>query len=349
MINRITLFLGPQRLRALFLLLAGTGLASLILNAVSADAETQASLQIVQTLLALIFVGGAVGIVISAMSPFERGRWIGILAPSLGMVALGLLFLPHLSGLLLGGAVGWALAGATIFRPRTPMQYQEAVKHLRKNEYEQAVRVMDALIREESKQPNHYRFRAEILRVWGKLALARRDYKKMTELAPDSAVAYNGLAEVYLQEENFSEAHKAALTAYNLAPGEWVAAYNLGMIEDRLNDSRAVIQHLEEALKARVPDARHRLLIYFYLMRAHTRLGDLDAAKALLSSLKKQRDGLREWQTILQSDQAQTLRDVIEADVNAAGSLINETLSVNALADSQEETMLKNKDRGKKE
>lgn len=336
MIKRLTLFLGPQRLRALFLLLASTGIFSLILNAVAASApegQPAAWIPAVQTILALVFVGGAAVIVFSALDPFDRGRWIGILAPSFGLVLLGLLVLPHLSGVLFGGAVGWAVAGAFIFRPRGPMQYQEAVKHFRRSEFAEAVKVMDTLIKAESKQPNHYRFRAEILRVWGKLALAKRDYKKMTELDPQSAVAFNGLAEVCLQAGEYDGARVAALRAYQLAPDEWVAAYNLGMIEDRLRQSEAAITHLNEALKARVPDARHRLLIWFYLIRAHSRLGDMTSAETALVNLRKQRDGLREWQTILGSDQAQTLRDVIEADVQAAEALIDGTLTVAALAE----------------
>lgn len=335
MIKRITLFLGPQRLRALFLLLASTGILSLILNAAAASAtqaQPAAWIPAVQTLLALAFIGGSTLIVFSALDSYERGRWIGILAPSFGLVLLGLLILPQYSGILFGGAVGWAVAGAFIFRPRGPMQYQQAVKLLRKSEYADAVKVMDILIKTEPKQPNHYRFRAEILRVWGKLDRAKRDYKKMTELDPESAVAFNGLAEICLQAGDYDAAHVAGLRAYALAPDEWVAAYNLGMIEDRLGQADAAITHLNEALAAKVPDARHRLLIYFYLVRAYSRLNDTANAETQLAHLKKQRDGLREWQTILGSDQAQTLRDVIEADVQTAEALIDGTLSVSALA-----------------
>jgi Flp pilus assembly protein TadD len=213
------------------------------------------------------------------------------------------------------------------------MQYQQAVKHLRKNEYEQAVKVMDGLIREEPKNPNHYRFRAEIARIWGKLDRAKRDYRKMTELDPQSAVAFNGLAEVYLQAGDFQNAHEAALKAYELAPDEWVASYNLGMIEDRLQDSQAAVEHLREALKAKVPDMRHRLLIYLYLVRAYARMGDFDAAKTELNALRKKQGGLREWQTILASEQAETLRRVIEEDIHTAEALIYGKVEVSALID----------------
>lgn len=327
MIKRLNLFLGHERVRALFLLLAVTGLLSLILNSVEAEWVTTA-----QTLLVLVFIVGAGVIVFTRLDPFDRGRYLGLLAPSIGAVVLGLTVLPQFLLPLLGGAVGWVIAGLFLFNPRGSMQVQQAVKHLRKTEYEQAVKVMDGLIRDERENPNHYRFRAEILRLWGKLDRAKRDYQKMTELDPESAVAFNGLAEVYLQAEDYLNAQEAGLRAYELAPDEWVAAYNLGMIEDRLHESQAAIGHLRGALKAKVPDARHRLLIYLYLMRAYARLGDVEAAQAEIGNLRKQSSGLREWQTILSNEQAETLRKVIEGDILTAEALIEGKLDTAALS-----------------
>lgn len=327
MINRFTIFLGPFRLRALFFLLAGTGLLSLILNAVDADWVVG-----VQTLLVLIFVIGAALIIGSALPSYERGRWLGILLPSFGLVVLGTVFIPDFQILFYGGALGWIIAGLFVFNPRAPMQYKEAVRYLRRSEFADAVKSMDTLIKEEPDQPNHYRFRAEILRVWGKIDRAKRDYRKMTQLAPDSAVAFNGLAEVCLQAGDYDAAHEAALRAYELAPGEWVASYNLGMIEDRLEESDAAIMHLQMALQARAPDARHRLLIHFYLIRAYSRKGDMESASAELEALKRARAGLDEWQKIFNSEQSQTLRDVIAADVQAAEALINDEMRVEDLS-----------------
>lgn len=326
MINRLTLFLGEGRLRALFLLLATTGLLSLILNAVEADWVVTA-----QTLLVFIFVAGAFGIVLSALPSYERGRWLGILTPALGLVLLAFTVLPHLMPLLLGGALGWILAGMFIFKPRTPMAYQNAIKHLRKNEYADAVKEMDQIIKDEPQQTNHYRFRAEILRLWGKLDRARRDYRKMIEIDPESAVGYNGLAEVELQAGNYAQAREAGLRAYELAPQEWVAAYNLGMIEDRLHKSADAIEHLYEALTLKVPDARHRLLIYVYLIRAHIRQGDSESAERELASLRKNQSGLKEWKILLENEQAETLRAVISQDIELAEALIDGEITVDNL------------------
>lgn len=320
MIKQVQLFLGPARARALVLLLGITGLISLILNAFVDQGEW---VRPAQTALVLVFLVGAAMIVGGRMRREERIRWALILAPSLGAILLGVTVLPQYLTPLLGAAAGWVIAGAFIFRQRVPKEFSDAIKFLRKGQYEESVKAMDAAIKNDPENENYYRFRAEVFRMWGKLDRARRDYQRMTELAPDSAVAFNGLAEVYLQSGKFDLAREAGLKAYDLAPAEWVAAYNLGMIEDRLRDSQRAVEHLRRALALRVPDVRHRLLIHLYLARAYTRLGDLDAAQAELAEIKRHRSGLEEWQSILQHDEAAALREVLAADVQLAQDLID--------------------------
>jgi tetratricopeptide (TPR) repeat protein len=320
MIKQVQLFLGPARVRAFILLLSITGLVSLILNTIVNQYDW---VRTVQSLLALVFILGSVIIFGGRLNREEQMRWAAILGPAIGALLLAMFILPNLALPLLGAALGWIVAAVFIFRGRTRMEYQRAIKHLRKQEYADAVKVMDELIKVEPDQPNHYRFRADILRLWGKLGPARRDYKKMVELAPESAVAYNGLAEVCLQAGDYAEAKQAGLKALELAPEEWVAAYNLGMIEDRLGESKAAIEHLQAALQFKVPDVRHRLLIYLYLARAYNRLGDTTSASAQVEALKSQRSGLEEWQTILVSDMATVLRTVLAEDIQTAHDLID--------------------------
>lgn len=329
MIDRFRLFMGPARLRSLFLLIALTGLVSLVLNVVIDEYDW---VRPVQTLLALVAIVGSLIIVGGRMEAEDRARWAAIILPAVGAVLLGLLVVPNLLLPLSGAAAGWIIAGLFLFRSRSPMEYQKAIRYLRKNEYEDAVRVMDGLIKSEPDDANHYRFRAELLRLWGKLDRARRDYSRIIELEPDSAVAYNGLAEVSLQSGDYERALEAAFKAAELAPEEWVALYNLGMIEDRLEHSAEAITHLEKALSLTVPDVRHRLLIHLYLARAYARSGNLTSAEEQLKSMKKHHSGLEEWQKILENDQATTLRAVLGADVQTAQDLVDGKLALDAIA-----------------
>lgn len=329
MLKRAQVFLGPTMSRVFVAWFAITGLASLILNVVVNQYDW---VRPVQSLIVIVFLVGVVIIVMIRLAPEERRRWLAILVPALIALFIGLLIVPQLSGLFLGLAVGWMIAGTLISRGRGPMEYRAAIKHLRKNQYTDAIRVMDGLIRADPDQPNHYRFRAEVYRLWGKLKQATKDYQKMTQLAPDSAQAFNGLAEVHLQAGEYQEAWQAAERANQLAPDDWVTYYNLGMIEDRLRESKLAVEHLNQALGLKVKDARHRVLIHLYLARAYGRMGDSSQAKSQVQALRKLQNGLDEWETILKSDQAATLRDVIGDDVQTAQELVNGELSAEDLS-----------------
>ncbi|MBI1279485.1 MAG: tetratricopeptide repeat protein [Anaerolineaceae bacterium] len=328
MIRRIQIFLGPTFSRILVAWVAITGLASLILNVI---VNQYAWVRPVQSLIVIAFLLGLVIIFFIRLSAEERGNWAAIVLPALVAVALGLMLAPQLALLFMGLAVGWIIAMLLITRNRMPVEYRQAVKFLRKSEYAEAVKVMDKVILADSNHPYHYKFRAEIYRLWGKLKQAARDYQKMTELEPDSPVGFNGLAEVYLQNHDYDLAEKAAVTAQKLAPDDWVTYYNLGMIEDRLKQSESVVEHLQKALSLKVPDTRHHLLIDFYLLRAYGRLGRMSEANKTLASLKKQTTGLEEWQTILKDDQAATLRQVIGDDLQTVYELLDGDLKVEDL------------------
>jgi predicted Zn-dependent protease len=327
MLKQFQLLLGPARIRAIVVLLAVTGLLSLILNVASQETWVTS----VQTGLVLVFVLGALGIIGSALSPEARLRWAFILAPAIGAVVLGLTVLPHLLLPLLGGAVGWIIAGAFLFRQRAPQEYTDAIKHLRKSEYEQSINSLNQLIKQEPHNLQYYRLRAEVFRLWGKLDRALKDYRQMTEKDPASAVGHNGIAEVHLQSGRYAEARQAAEQALALEPEAWVAAYNLGMIEDRLNLPQETITHLQQALNLRVPDARHRLLIYLYLARAYARLNDTTQRDEAIAQMQKNRGGLEEWQNLLSHEEAAMLRVVLEADIEVAQGLLAGTLAPEAL------------------
>ncbi len=318
MLRRLRIFLGPRNFRLLLGLLAATGLASLVLTAVGDQAWATA----LQTLLLLAFLVGAAGLFLSRLPAEERKRWLGVALPALLAMWISSLVAPQLSGLVVGAGLGWIVAGIFIFRRTGSGYVKTAIKAMRKRDYAAAIASMDAQINEEPRAAEHYRFRAELQRLADKLPAARRDYQRMIELEAGSAVAHNGLAEVELQAGRYEHARAAARQAQALAPDEWVAAYNLGMIEDRLQDSRAVIHHIEAALAAKIPDSRHRLLAHLYLWRAHTRLGAADAAEAALVALRRERAGQEEWQVIMSADEAKALRAVLEDDIEQARRLI---------------------------
>lgn len=320
MLKRFQIFLGPRRFRAFLVLLAITGLASLALNAIANWSDAATALQ---TLLLLVFLAGATYLIMSRLPSEERKRWLAVILPSVLVIVIGSLIAPQLAGMFVGAGIGWIVAGIFIFRNiGGPRNYKTAVKAMRKGDYESAIAAITTQIKQEPRRAEHYRFRAELHRLSGNLKSARRDYLKMAELDAHSAVAWNGLAEVELQAGRYQQALQAASQAHALAPDEWVAAYNLGMIEDRLGDYAAAICHLTNALELNIPDSRHRLLAHLYLRRAYLGLADNDAADKALIALKREGSGLEEWHLIMSADEAQALRDVLSDDIEQARRLI---------------------------
>ena len=320
MIRKLQIFFGPSRFRVFVALLAITGLTSLALNALGEESE---QVLVAQTLLFVAFVLGAAYLILGRLPLDERKRWLAIIAPSIIGIIVGSLVAPHLSGLILGAGIGWIVAGIFIFRDSGgPENYKKAVKAMRKSDYQTAIAAMTRQIKEQPKNAEHYRFRAELHRLSGDLEAALRDYERMAKIDADSAVAYNGLAEVGLQAGRYENALRAATKAHDLAPDEWVAAYNLGMIEDRMQRHETAIAHLNAALRMKIPDSRHRLLVQLYLWRAYQALGREASANDALLSLGKEQAGLEEWQVVMGADEAQALREVLSDDIELARRLI---------------------------
>jgi Tfp pilus assembly protein PilF len=345
-IQRVGQWLGPARSRIVFVLLAVTGLGSLILNAVvtimKGDKATTNPAALnsagwvigIQSALLLLFVIGTFIVVLSRMRVDERRRAVIIVAPAILAVILSILF-PGFWLLFLPVGFGWIFVAYVSSQSRVRREYQGAIKFLRKGEFEPAIDVMTELIKTEPEIADHRRFRAELYRLAGKGYRARDDYQKVIELMPDSGVGYNGLSEVYLQAGDYQTALEYGQKAAELEPDEWVAPYNLGMIEDRLNRSPDALIHLSQAYRVGIPDSRHRLLTHLWLLRAHVRMGDLPRAEAALAAMRRERTGLNEWKIVFESDQSAVLRAVLENDVLLADELIEGTITPAAVLDWQ--------------
>jgi tetratricopeptide (TPR) repeat protein len=248
----------------------------------------------------------------------------------LGLLLILALLLPRQAVLFAGAAAGWALAVTFIFRSRERMDYQKAVWHMRRGEYSQAIKVMDRLIDSKADSSDHHLFRANLYLLDKDLREAESDYQWVIEHHPASRDGYIGLAEIALQRGDYHRARKHASAALERDTNGWAAAYNLGLIEDRLRDSEAVIDHLQTALTSGLPD-RYQLLARLWLARNYHRLGRDDLAEKEIALLRKEKKGLREWQVILDSDQGTVLRDLLERDVKLAQELLESRVTLAAL------------------
>lgn len=246
--------------------------------------------------------------------------WL-VIGPSLGLIALAVALLPEQASILSGAAFAWALAVTFIFRSRMHMEYQAAIRLLRRGEYQQAITIMDLLINTEPDSLDHRQFRAQLYRLAGDLQRAAADYEWMLGHALGSIIGYIGLTEIEIQKGDYDQARRYALAALEQDKG-WMAEYELGLIEDRQSNAEAAIKHLEAAFASRIPHSRFRLLARLWLARNCHRLGRDADAQRQLDLMRKETKGLHEWRLIFENEQGAVLRDLLEEDVHLAQDLL---------------------------
>jgi len=312
-------WLGRGRVFALVVIIGGTGALSLLLQAVGSDVAWVIP---AQNALLLIALAGTVIVMLGRLDPLDRRPLIVAFAPLMLGLALGL-FLPEFTFWFLGAGIGWLIISLVVLRRNVRREYQQAIRHLRRAEYEAAIGIIDRLIQAEPGDTRHFRFRADLYRLKGDLKRALKDYHRIVDLEPQSSVGYNGLAEICLQQGKYDEALIHARAAYERDPRQWAMPYNLGMIEDRLGMAEEAIGHLREALDCGVSDSRHRLLVHLWLGRAYARLGRTADAAAELAALRREKRGLDEWQTIFASEQSRTLQEVLAGDIALARAVFD--------------------------
>jgi predicted Zn-dependent protease len=313
-------WLGPRRAWTLFWLIALTGTFSLMLQAV--DAVENSWVIPVQNALLLVAVLGVTGVLVSRLDPIDQQPLLVSVGPLVLGFAIGL-FLPRFMIWFVGAGVGWLAVSQLILRRNVRREYQQAIRHLRKSEYGQAIAIINELIKAEPGNSHHYRFRGDLYRLQGHPNKAIKDFKQIVKLEPESAVGYNGLAEIHLQQDELEQALDYARQAYEKDPDQWVMPYNLGMVEDRLGMAAEAVEHLQAALTASVPDARHRVLIHLWLARNYTRLNQPAEASTHLETLRAQKKGLGEWQSIFESEQAQMIRRILAEDIDLAQQIFD--------------------------
>jgi Tfp pilus assembly protein PilF len=324
--------LRTERGRVVVGLLVVTGLVSITIGRVFGSAAWAFPAQVI---LVLVFITGA-GFVYTP--PEGRFRLVAALAPGVGAVLLGLFLLSDWLLILSGAGLGWFVAALFLFREQTPPEVMRSIRKMRRGEYKEAITEIDEVIKRDRDNPEHYRLRAMIFRLDGRLDRSKKDYEKMLSLAPEGqggdglrAEAYDGLAEVHVQAGRFEAAHETAMKAHELYPDNWVPLYNLGLINDRLEDSEAVVKYLTRAFEVKISDGRQRLLAHLYLARAHKRLGDMDAAKAEVETFSAMWKSLEQLEKLVSGEQSGPLAAVIAGDIKTAQGLMIDELDVTDL------------------
>jgi len=258
----------------------------------------------------------------------NRRVWL-VAGPSLAAILLAVV-MPGQLAFLLGAAAAWAVVATFVFRSRERMEYQAAIRHMRRGDYAEAIRVMDELIKAEPDTLEHRRFRGDLHWLAGDLQRASADYERIIGQAPDLLAGYSKMAGIEMQKGNYDKAREYALTALERDKG-WMAAYELGWIEDLQGSAESAVTYLERAFASGIPESRFRLLTRLWLARNYHRLGRDEDARKQIALMRKETKGLREWHAILESEPGVMMRNLYSDDISLAQQLLKAETTLEAL------------------
>ena len=258
-------------------------------------------------------------------TPARQRRQVRVMLwPALVLQGLSVLW-PDAAFFFSGGAAGWLMVASLIVRKRQRMEYQRAIRALRTGDYSRAVALMSDVIDAEPDVAEHYRFRATIHRMSGRVQPAIADYQRAAALEPETPHVYIGLAETYLQAGRYAEAREHAERALQLAPHDWSVHFLLGQTAHRQGHWEAAVENLEQALALHISQPTSRLLARLWLALDTLRQGQEDKAAQHLAALRQERDGLRLWERIFAAEQGSALHGMLGDDVTLAQHLLEAT------------------------
>ncbi len=136
------------------------------------------------------------------MSLLRNGRFWLVFGPSLAAVLLAVA-IPDQLAFLLGTAAAWVVVATSVFRSQERMEYQAAIRFMRRGNYVEAIRTMDVLINAEPHSVDHRHFRAELYRLSGDLERATADYIWMIGRDLGWVLGHIGLAEIAMQQGDY--------------------------------------------------------------------------------------------------------------------------------------------------
>jgi tetratricopeptide (TPR) repeat protein len=130
-----------------------------------------------------------------------------------------------------------------------PHLYQQAVKHLEKNEFNQAEALYRDLIAKEPEGANGYIGLGTSLNLQARYMEAREAYETALAIAPDSVDALIGLAAAFVRQGLHPQAADTYRQALALDPENPNAHYGLGTVLVLLGEVEEGIEHYEKVIE----------------------------------------------------------------------------------------------------
>jgi len=163
-------------------------------------------------------------------------------------------------------------------------QWKESYRLESLSQYDVAVKIMDAIIKNESKNDFAVMRRGWLNYLRGKHDSAISDYKKALTMNKQSLDAKLGVILPLLAQQRWNEAVKFSKDVLKIAPWNYYAHVRLMVAEEGQKRWKTLAKHADEMYRRYPSDAT----ILVYLARAQRWLGDNGAARgAYIKVLKR--------------------------------------------------------------
>jgi tetratricopeptide (TPR) repeat protein len=162
--------------------------------------------------------------------------------------------------------------------------FEQGVAYLRADRPRDAERELRRVIELDPADAQAYNLLGSIYDSLGQRAEAESSFRKAIELAPSFPAPYNNLAISYLRQKRTDEAIKTFQKLLKLDPQNVTGHYNLGLLYRQVGDLTLSLRHLERARALRPNDPA----IAYNLASTYVQAGALNSALPILQALERQ-------------------------------------------------------------
>lgn len=174
----------------------------------------------------------------------------------------------------------------------TPISYRVAQRYFSQGHSDEALEMVNKAIQARPDFWESYQLRALIYLTNLNFAHAERDAQAAIALKPNAHPVYNTLGQVYLAQEQFTQAADIYAQAVNLDPDNAIYHYHLGLSLYRQGQYEEAVEPLHTSIRSTLPLPDYDLLAHYYLGASLDKTGRPQTAQEAYAQMANYKEGL---------------------------------------------------------